>query len=200
MSYTYGQEERPYALYVHGMGSGAKSGTKTSLAHYLGGYEWLTPELPLDPVEALSVLDDYAHVFAPALVAGTSLGGLYVLYVDAPEAVKVAVNPTYNIDTILRRVGYGKHAYLCEREDGATEYVIDEPLVKLYAQFRDSHTPVDVSRKLALFSSDDEMVGREPSKQNARMYEKLGYEIVWSEKFGHRMNQAAAKLLSSLLG
>lgn len=197
--YAFMSKEKPYALYVHGMGSGAKSGTKSSLGHYLDGYEWLSPELPVEPAEAMAILEDYVNVFSPALIAGTSLGGLYLLYLDAPEAVKVAINPTYNIETTLRRIGYGKHLYHCEREDGATEYTIDEPLVKRYKAVRDQRTPIPSKRMVALFSSDDELVGREPAKQNAAALQRLGYEIHWSDKFGHRLNQPAAKLLSKIL-
>ena len=197
--YHYGNRPLPYALYVHGMGSGAKSGTKSSLGHYLDGYEWLSPELPVEPEEAMAILEDYVKVFSPALIAGTSLGGLYLLYLDAPEATKVAINPTYNIETTLRRIGYGKHPFHCEREDGATEYVIDEPLVKRYMAVRDQRTPVPSARMVALFSTDDELVGRESAKQNAAALQRLGYEIHWCDKFGHRHNQPAAKLLSKIL-
>ena len=197
--YHYGNRPLPYALYVHGMGSGAKSGTKSSLGHYLDGYEWLSPELPVEPEEAMAILEDYVKVFSPSLIAGTSLGGLYLLYLDAPEATKVAINPTYNIETTLRRIGYGKHPFHCEREDGATEYVIDEPLVKRYMAVRDQRTPVLSARMVALFSTDDELVGREPAKQNAAALQRLGYEIHWCDKFGHRLNQPAAKLLSKIL-
>ena len=197
--YTYNSEPLPYALYVHGMGSGAKSGTKSSLGHYLDGYEWLSPELPVEPEAAMAILDDYVGVFSPALIAGTSLGGLYLLYLNAPDATKVAINPTYNIETTLRRIGYGKHPFHCEREDGAKEYTIDEPLVKRYAAIRDSRTPMPSRRMVALFSSDDELVGREPAKQNAAALQRLGYEIHWSDKFGHRLNQPAAKLLAKIL-
>ena len=199
MDYTYNNEPLPYALYVHGMGSGAKSGTKSSLGHYLTGYEWLSPELPVEPEAAMAILEDYVKVFSPTLIAGTSLGGLYLLYLDAPEATKVAINPTYNIETTLRRIGYGKHPFHCEREDGATEYTIDEPLVKRYMAVRDSRVPVTSRRMVALFSSDDELVGREPAKQNAAALQRLGYEIYWCDKFGHRLNQPAAKLLAKIL-
>lgn len=199
MNSYYNNEPLPYALYIHGMGSGAKSGTKSSLGHYFDGYEWLSPELPVEPEEAMAILDDYVNVFNPALIAGTSLGGLYLLYLDAPEAVKVAINPTYNIETTLRRIGYGKHPFHCEREDGAKEYTIDEPLVKRYMAVRDQRTPIPSKRMLAFFSTDDELVGREPSKQNADALHKIGYEIHWCDKFGHRLNQPAAKLLARIV-
>lgn len=196
-NYNYTPREKPYALYIHGMGSGAKSGTRSSLGHYLDNYEWLSPELPLDPRQALALLRDYTNVFAPELIVGTSLGGLYTLYL--PATAKVAVNPTYNIETTLRRIGYGKHPYHCEREDGATEYTLDEPLVQAYKTLRDTTQPVSAERMIAFFSADDELVGREASKQNARSLEALGYEVVWTTKCGHRLNQPAAKQIATLL-
>ena len=186
-----------YALYIHGMGSGAKSGTRSSLGHYLPHFEWLCPELPTDPQQAMAILRDYNHVFEPGLIVGTSLGGLYTVFLDAP--VKVAVNATYNIDTTLRRLGYGKHRYHCEREDGATEYIIDEPLVQEYKHLRDTEPPVRSPHMIGFFSTDDELVGREPAKQNARAMAALGYEVAWTTKCGHRLNQAAAKQLAALV-
>lgn len=187
----------PYALYIHGMGSGAKSGTRSSLGHYLDRYEWLSPELPTDPQAALAILRDWQQVFQPELIAGTSAGGLFTIFLEAP--VKVAINPTYNIETTLRRLGYGRHKYHCEREDGATEYTIDESLVQAFRTLRDTEPPLPCPRMLAFFSDDDELVGREASKRNARAMEELGYEVVWSKKFGHRLNQPAAKQLATIL-
>lgn len=187
----------PYALYIHGMGSGAKSGTKSSLGHYLPQYEWLSPELPTDPDAALALLRDWQNVFQPELICGTSAGGLYTIFLEAP--IKVAINPTYNIDTTLRRLGYGKHKYHCEREDGATEWTLDEPLVQAYRHLRDTETPLPCPRMIAFFSSDDELVGREPAKKNAAAMQQLGYEVFWCNKFGHRLNQPAAKQLASII-
>ncbi len=62
--YSFLPQEKPYALYIHGMGSGAKSGTKSSLGHYLDGYEWLSPELPVEPEEAMTkIKEDYNFRF-----------------------------------------------------------------------------------------------------------------------------------------
>lgn len=58
MDYGYNSKPLPYALYIHGMGSGAKSGTRSSLGHYLDGYEWLSPELPVEPEAAMAILED----------------------------------------------------------------------------------------------------------------------------------------------
>lgn len=190
---------KPYALYVHGMGSGAKSGTKTSLGRHLDEYEWITPEVTHDPVESLAILNEWAHTFQPALIAGTSMGGFYTLYVDCPSAIKLVVNPTYNIETVMRKVGYGKHKYLCERENGETEYVIDEPLVRKFIDYRQNHLIIPGVRNIALFSTDDELVGKENSKKSAKVLEQSGFEINWYGKFGHRLNDQASKVIVKLL-
>lgn len=183
----------PYALYIHGMGSGAKSGTKSSLGHYLSEYEWLSPEVSHHPEESIALLNEWATAFQPALIAGTSMGGFYNLFIDCPSAIKLVVNPTYNIENVMRKVGYGKHKYHCERENGETEYVIDEPLVRLFINYRAEHPILLGVRNIAVFSTDDELVGKENSKKNAAALEKAGFEIYWSDKFGHRLNEKVGK-------
>ena len=199
-TFNYGiPAQKPYALYIHGFGSGAASGTKSSLARSLDGYEWLAPEITHAPYESLDILDEWITTFQPALVAGTSMGGLLAMYVNSPDAVKVAVNPCIEIERVLRKIGYGRHPYLQPRENGETEYVIDEPLIRRFISFRETHTPVPGKRNIALFSTDDELIGREFSKKNATILESLGYEIYWNAKFGHRCNEQAAKQIKNLL-
>lgn len=186
-------ESKPYALYIHGLGSGAKSGTKTSFGRYFEQYEWLSPEISHNPYEALEVLNEWTAAFEPALVAGTSMGGMLTLYVNAPNAIKIAVNPTVEMERVLRKLGYGKHPYMQERENGDTEFVIDEPMIRQFITFRETHPIVLGKRNIALFSTDDELVGREISKRNAALLEQDGWEIVWNAKFGHRLNEQAVK-------
>ncbi len=190
---------KPYAIYVHGFGSGAASGTKSSIAKDLPEYEWLCPEITHDPYESLQILNEWAGTFEPALIAGTSMGGMLALYVDCPGAVRAAVNPCMSIEKTIRKRGYGKHPYLCEREDGATEYTIDEPLVRRFIEFREEHTIQTGARAIALFSTDDEVCGKESSKQSASILEDAGVEILWSDKFGHRLNEKATKILKKAL-
>lgn len=194
----YPEQPKPYALYIHGFGSGAASGTKTSLGHYISGYEWLAPELSHDPYDNLELLQNWVDVFQPALIAGTSMGGFLALFVDAPRAVKLAVNPVWNMEQTLRKMGYGKHKFHCEREDGATEYVVDEALARRYIQFRSEHPVLLGKRNLAVFSTDDELVGKEPSKKNAAVVKEAGFDVLWCDKMGHRLNDKAAKAIAQM--
>ncbi len=191
----YWQEPKPkpYALYIHGFASSAKSGTKSSLGQKLDEYEWLAPEITHDPYESLGILNEWAAAFQPALIVGTSMGGMLAAYVNCPTAVKIVINPSLDMERTLRKRGYGKHPYLQPRENGETEFIIDEPMIHRFIDFRLEHTIINGQRSIALFSTDDELIGKEYSKRHAVTLEALNWEIIWSSKFGHRCNDQAVK-------
>ncbi len=186
-------KQKPYALYIHGLGSGAKSGTKSSFGRYFDEYEWLSPEITHNPYESLSILNDWCSAFSPNLIAGTSMGGMLTLYVNTPNAVKIAVNPTIEMERVLRKLGYGKHPYMQERENKEKEFVIDEPMIRQFITFREEKTILPGKRSIALFSTDDELVGKEISRRNASLLKEKGWEVLWNTKFGHRVNEQAVK-------
>lgn len=170
-----------------------------SLARALPEYEWLAPEIMHEPYDSIAILNDWARTFLPELIVGTSMGGMLALYVDAPNATKLVINPSLEMERTLRQRGYGKHPYLQEREDGATEFIIDEPMIQRFVVFKKEQSFVPGARNLGLFSTDDEMLGHEMSKRNAKVLEQAGYEIVWSNKFGHRCNDNAVKEIVKML-
>lgn len=200
MNYYDSLKPKPYALYIHGLGSGASSGTNTSFGHYFPGYEWLSPEMPIDPFEALAVLQDWITAFHPQLIAGTSMGGMLTIFADAPEAIKLMVNPVIEMETALRKLGYGKHPFHAERENGDKEFVIDEVLVRRFIQFRQEHSFVHGKRNIAVFSTRDDVVGDTNMRKNMRyLTEDSAFEVITSDKFAHRANENAIKLLMKQL-
>lgn len=188
-----------YALYIHGLGSGAKSGTGSAFLRYFPDYEWVCPEVNEDPEESEAIIREHIAVFRPAIIAGTSMGGLYTLYADAPDAVKIVVNATVGIEHVLRKVGYGEHPFFCEREDGRTKYEISEPVIRRFTAYKAAHEILPGAKNLAVFSTDDELVGQVESRKNARLLEAAGFTVVWSDKFGHRLNENVAKKIPSWL-
>ena len=192
-------KQKPYAMYIHGFASSPKSGTRASLARALPKYEWLAPEVSHEPFESLDILNEWARTFKPELIVGTSMGGMLAMYVDAPNATKIAVNPSLEMERTLRKMGYGKHPYFQEREDGATEFVIEEPMIQRFVAFKKEHAFVPGTRNIGLFSTDDELLGHEMSKRNAKVLENNGWSLVWSSKFGHRCNDNAVKEIVKLL-
>ena len=188
-----------YALYIHGLGSGSGSGTGSAFLRYFPDYEWICPEVNEDPEESLAIIDEYVRTFNPEMIAGTSLGGFYTVYADAPEAIKVAVNASMDIEHVLRKLGYGKHRFHCEREDGRTEYELNETVVRKFTEFKASHKVVTGSQNLGVYSTDDEVVGQVESRKNARLLQEAGFTIVWSDRFGHRLNENVARKIPSWL-
>ena len=187
--YTWEEpKQKPYAMYIHGFASSLKFGTRASLARALPEYEWLAPEVSHEPFESLDILNEWARTYQPELIVGTSMGGILAMYVDAPNATKIAVNPSQEMERTLRKMGYGKHPYLQEREDVATEFVIDEPMIQQFVAFKKEKVFVPGTRNIRLFSTDDELLGHEMSKRNAKVLENNGLELIWSNKFGHRCN------------
>lgn len=191
--------ETEYAIYIHGAGSGAKSGTKSAFLKYMPEYEWICPEVNEDPRQSVELIDEYVRVFSPKLVAGTSMGGLYALYAEAPDAIKVVCNTSVAIEKVLRKIGYGRHPFFCEREDGRTEYIVDEQLVRTFIQYRNTHPIIPGRINLAVFSTDDELVGQVESRKNAKLLEEAGFTVVWSDRFGHRLNENVAKKIPGWL-
>ena len=186
-----------YAIYIHGLGSGAKSGTSSAFVHYFPEYEWICPEVNEDPEESIAKINEYISVFQPQIVAGTSMGGFYTAYADAPGAVKIAVNATVGVEHVLRKVGYGKHTFFCEREDGRREYELNETVVRKFTAFKASHSFILGRTNLAVYSKDDELVGQVESRKNAKVLEAEGFTVIWSDKFGHRLNENVARKIPS---
>lgn len=193
------ENHHPYAMYMHGFGSGAKSTSSAVVGARVSGYDWLHPEMPLDPFEALAKANEWAQTFRPEMIVGTSMGGMFTTMIDAPWAVKVVVNPAMEMDRSLHRIGYGKYDFFCEREDGVQQYVIDEPLVRLYEQFKNGHNVIPGVRNICIMSADDELLGHEITKKNAEMLTGCGFEIAYSDKFGHRLNEDTAKFIIKIL-
>lgn len=189
----------PYAMYVHGFGSGAASSSSLVVAKRITGYEWLKPELPLDPDDAISLLNDYASTFRPEIIVGTSMGGMFACYVNAPWAIKAVINPAMEMDKSLRKKGYGKFDFYCEREDGVQSGVIDEALIRSYEKFRTSRRIIQGVTNICVMSSDDELLGHEVTKKNGASLAENGFTVVFGDKFGHRLNEQTAKLLLDTL-
>ena len=118
---------KPIAIYVHGLGSGAASTTVRMVCKIFSEYEWIAIEVNENPFESVEKINATVSKFSPSLLMGTSLGGYYVFYADAPCATKVICNPAMNIAKLIRyKIGFGTYSYFVERQDGNTEYTLDE--------------------------------------------------------------------------
>ncbi len=90
-----------YAVYVHGLGSGATSTTIKIVRKVFSEYEWLAVEVNENPYESVAKIESFVNNFSPSILMGTSLGGYYVYYANFSKTVIIICNPAMKIETII---------------------------------------------------------------------------------------------------
>lgn len=187
---------KPIAIYVHGLGSGATSTTVRMVCKIFSEYEWIAIEVNENPFESVEKINATVSKFNPSLLMGTSLGGYYVFYADAPCATKVICNPAMNIAKLIRyKIGFGTYSYFVERQDGNTEYTLDEAVCGRFTEFESSHKAVCGTKNYALFAVHDELIGDADMLGNMALVFESGYQLLLDSKGGHRLRAAAMNLL-----
>ena len=187
---------KPIAIYVHGLGSGAASTTVRTVRKVFSEYEWIAIEVNENQFESVEKINATSSEFKPSLLIGTSLGGYYVFYADAPCATKVICNPAMNIAELIRsKIGFGTYSYFVERQDGKTEYTLDEAVCRHFMEYSKSHKAVNGTRNYALFAVHDELIGDSDMLENMAAVFESGYRLLLDSKGGHRLRAASLKLL-----
>ena len=187
---------KPIAIYVHGLGSGAASTTVRTVRKIFSEYEWIALEVNENPLESVAKINTAVSKFNPSLLMGTSLGGYYVFYADAPCAAKVICNPAMNIaELICSKIGFGTYSYFVERQDGNTEYTLDEAVCGRFTEFESSHKAVCGTKNYALFAVHDKLIGDADMLGNMALVFESGYQLLLDSKGGHRLRAAALNLL-----
>ena len=200
------KQVKQIAIYVHGLGSGAASTTVRTVCKIFSEYEWIALEVNENPFESIEKINAVISEFNPSLLMGTSLGGYYVFYADAPCATKVICNPAMNIAKLIRYkigfgtysyfvIGFGTYSYFVERQDGNTEYTLDEAVCGRFTEFESSHKAVCGTKNYALFAVHDELIGDADMLGNMALVFESGYQLLLDSKGGHRLRAAAMNLL-----
>ena len=152
------------AIYIHGYLSGGNSSTGTKLREDMGHqFNILTPEVNGDPVHSLQVINDLICETKPAIIIGSSMGGLYALACDSGDADVVLVNPLLTpVETITEHFLNKTFPYHSPRLDGAIESTITD---REFAEFSklEAQIPalIDAKRYVitAILSTRDELLG-----------------------------------------
>ena len=187
---------KPIAIYVHGLGSGAASTTVRTVRKIFSEYEWIAIEVNENPFESIAKINTTVSKFNPSLLMGTSLGGYYVFYADAPHTTKMICNPALNIADLIRyKIGFGTYSYLVERQDDKTEFTLDEAVCRYFTEYESSHKAVNGIKNYALFAVHDELIGDTDMLDNMAMVFEYGYRLLLDSKGGHRLRAASLKLL-----
>lgn len=148
-------------MYVHGFGSAASTNTVRLLQRLMPSAKVVADDIPLDPAEAMQMLRAMSEKERPALIIGTSMGGMYTEMLRGYD--RILVNPAFELGHTMSEHGLtGKQVYQNPRKDGIQEFFVTKPMVKAYAEMT-SHcfegmTDDDLRRVWGLFGDKDPVV------------------------------------------
>ena len=188
-------------MYLHGFASSGASGTVGLLRHEL----WekaapdrrvtiVAPDIPLDPLVALPMLEELAYDEMPDLVIGTSMGGMYAQMLHG--FTRVCVNPAFWISRKYDILFVGKHKWMNQRKDGETEFHVTKELIAHFQEVEahqfDGVTDDDRTLCHGLFGDEDTVL----SAQTRPLFESHYPGMSRTFPGGHRLNsQIVAKTL-----
>ena len=145
-------------LYIHGLSSSGSSGTAERLRKFLPGDTIFSPDLPIEPQEAMAMLRQLAEREQINLVIGTSMGGMFAQKLHGYN--KILVNPSSHVSRSMRKK-LGKNEFFSPRTDGATHYEITENLCDRYEDLErtqfDNITDHEREITLGLFGIADDV-------------------------------------------
>lgn len=184
------------ALYIHGLGSGKYSTTSGQMAKIIPELNWIPVEVGEDPYVAIEIINRHISRLNPAIVMGTSLGGLYTIYAKAPYAIKIVCNPAINIEALISdKIGYGIYNYFVKRQDGQTQFVLDKTICDRFIEFKNNKSQLPGLVNFAIFSAHDELIGDHDSLDNMAKVFNYGYSILIDTESRHRLHESAIRLI-----
>ena len=154
-------------MYLHGFASSGASGTVGLLRQEL----WekaapdrratiVAPDIPLDPLVALPMLEELAYDEMPDLIIGTSMGGWYTQMLHG--FTRICVNPSFWLSKKYDILFVGKHKWMNRRKDGETEFHVTKELIAHFQEVEarqfDGVTDDDRTLCHGLFGDKDDTV------------------------------------------
>ena len=115
-------------IYFHGFASSGATGTAESLRRMLPEVEVISPDIPVDPSEALPFLRALCEQEQPDLIIGTSMGAMYAQQMFGFR--KILVNPSFNMSTLSKVFRTGEHKFLNGRKDNAKTFKITKEIIQ----------------------------------------------------------------------
>ncbi|MBO4565386.1 MAG: hypothetical protein J5720_08130 [Bacteroidaceae bacterium] len=147
-------------LYFHGFASSGATGTAETLRRLLPEVEVISPDIPVDPTEALPYLRNLCEQEKPDLIIGTSMGAMYAQQMFGYK--KICVNPAFNMSTMSKVFKTGEHKFLNGRKDNQKTFKITKEIIQKHnmmerQQFK-GITPFDKENTYGLFGIHDTTV------------------------------------------
>ena len=182
-------------LYLHGFGSSGASGTvdllrrefweRSEVAHRA---VVVAPDIPLDPLAAMPMLEELAYEEMPDLVIGTSMGGFYAQQLHG--FTRICVNPSFWLTKKYDILYVGKHKWLNRRKDGETEFHVTKETIAHFQEMEthqfDGVTDDDRTLCHALFGDEDTLLSEQTRPVFEQHYPGMSHAFPFPG--GHRMN------------
>lgn len=146
-------------VYFHGFASSGASGTVQLLRKIFPSAQVVAPDIPVNPEEALPMLQKLVQAEQPDVIVGTSMGGMYAQQMHG--FLRICVNPSFRIST-SKLLHTGVHKWLNGRKNHEKEFRITADIIKRYNQMErkqfDGITPDDRELCYGLFGINDTSV------------------------------------------
>lgn len=149
-------------LYIHGFASAGSTGTAIQMRNHLypKGVQVVSPDVPVDPLEAISFLKDLLDKEQPDLIVATSMGALYAEQLKGK--IRILVNPSFHMARLLTFRGLGRREFRNKRQDGATDFKVDKTMIHAFQQVEKESfkgiTNEEKSLVWGLFGTQDKLV------------------------------------------
>ncbi len=190
-------------IYFHGFASSGASGTVELLRKMLPSATIIAPDIPVDPVEALPMLQELVAAEQPDIIVGTSMGGMYCQQMHGH--LRICVNPAFQMSSMSKVLRTGTFKFLNGRKDHQKEFRITKEIIQNFNKMErrqfDGITPEDRELCHGLFGIKDETV----NPVNA--YNTFLKYYAHAERFdgGHQLNDRVIHhtlfpLMAKLLG
>lgn len=154
-------------IFLHGFFASGSCIPALTLKEVLGKkMEVITPDLPMHPKEALTFVRDLYGKEQPDLLVGNSCGSFLAQMLAPVLGVPALLgNPCFEMSEFLKK-RVGAHCYKSPRKDGKQDFVIDELLIKEFAELESQQFDrCDVSYRdkvWGLFGEKDTLAHYEP--------------------------------------
>ena len=149
-------------LYLHGFASAGSTGTATTMRNLLYGRDVmvLSPDIPVSPLQAQQMLSDLVQTEQPDIIVATSMGAMYAEQLRGIP--RILVNPSFHMARLLTFRGLGRREFRNKRQDGATDFKVDKPLISEFQQVEKNSfqgiTPQEKQLVWGLFGTQDKLV------------------------------------------
>ena len=154
-------------LFLHGFFASGQCVPAVALREAFSGKATvITPDLPIHPAAALSLIRELCAVEQPDILVGNSCGSFYAQQVAPILGLPALLgNPHFEMSAFLRE-RIGDHQYKSPRADGNQAFTIDEHLVREFEEIEatqfDGCAPASAETVWGLFGDADTLAHFEP--------------------------------------